>query len=322
MSSTRPVRSQAGDPLGTTRAGDHPGGGPAGDQQASNIVVRIRSLLPSLAPAEQRVGRVIGSDPQAAARLTISQIARLAETSETTVVRFCRSLGISGYPELRIAIATAAGRAGADGQLHLLPDIGADDRLDEVVAKIATADAQAVQETAAALDLGQLRAAVDAIAVARHIDAYGVGASGLAALDMQQKLHRIGLTAFAWSDPHLAITSAANLGPQDVAVGLSHTGTTADIVDALAQARHGGALTVAITNFALSPITAVADLVLCTSSQETTFRSGAMASRIAALTVIDCLFVGVAQRTYESALAALARTREALASRRLPDRRR
>jgi DNA-binding MurR/RpiR family transcriptional regulator len=287
---------------------------------APDVIVRIRSLLPSLAPAEQRVGMVITGDPQRAARLTISELAREAETSQATVIRFCRSIDVGSYPDLRIAVATWAGRAGANGVLPLSLDIQADDGLAELVAKIAASDATAVRDTAAALDLDQLRQAVDAVVEAGRVDIYGVAASGLVAQDLQQKLHRIGLLAFAWTDPHLAITSGANLRAGDVAIGISHTGTTQDTIDALAQARSVGARTIAVTNFANSPIAPAADLLLCTSAQETTFRAGAMGSRIAALTVVDCLFVGVAQRNHSSALAALARTHDALQARHRPSR--
>jgi DNA-binding MurR/RpiR family transcriptional regulator len=286
----------------------------------SDVIVGIRSLLPSLAPAEQRVGLAITSDPERAARLTISELARWAQTSEATVVRFCRSIKVPSYPDLRIAIATWAGRADADGELPLSSDIHADDGLAEVVGKIAGSDARAVRDTAAALDLQQLRQAIDAVVEARRVDIYGVGASGFVALDLQQKLHRIGLVAFGWTDPHMAITSASNLRSGDVAIGLSHTGTTIDTMDALTQARRSGARTIVVTNFANSPITGCADVLLLTSAQETTFRAGAMASRIAALTVVDCLFVGVAQRNHASAAAALARTHGALQGRRRPTR--
>jgi DNA-binding MurR/RpiR family transcriptional regulator len=294
----------------------------AHDAKVPDVIVRIRSLLPSLAPAEQRVGLVIIGDPVAAARMTISELAREAETSDATVIRFCRSIDVPSYPDLRIAVATWAGRADAveDGGLPLSPDIRVDDKLADVVAKIAASDAKAVRDTGAALDLEQLGQAIDAVVAARRVDIYGVGASSLVASDLQQKLQRIGMVASAWADTHLAITSAATLRPDDVAVGVSHTGTTADTIDALVQARSSGARTVAVTNFANSPIAAVADILLCTSAHETTFRAGAMASRIAALTVVDCLFVGVAQRNHASALAALARTHDALRARHRPQR--
>ncbi len=106
-------------------------------------------------------------------------------------------------------------------------------------------------------------------------------------MDFQQKLHRIGQTAFAWSDTHIALTSAALLQPGDVAIGIPHTGVTTDTIDARAQARRSGATTVALTNFPRSPIVEVADHVLTTAVRETTFRSGAMASRLAQLTLVD-----------------------------------
>jgi DNA-binding MurR/RpiR family transcriptional regulator len=292
----------------------------AQQQDVPDVIIRIRSLLPSLAPAEQRVGVVVTSDPERAARLTISELAREAETSDATVIRFCRSIDIPSYPDFRIAVAAWAGRADSGAELPLSLDIHADDDLTEVVAKIAASDAKAVRDTVSALDVHQLRQAIDAVVAAGRVDIYGVGASGLVAQDLQQKLHRIGLVAFAWTDAHLAITSAANLRPGDVAIGISHTGTTEDTIDAVAQARSAGARTIAVTNFANSPITGAASLVLCTAAHETTFRAGAMASRIAALTVVDCLFVGVAQRNHSSALAALGRTHDALRDRHRPSR--
>ena len=303
-------------------ASDEPG--EAGEQDATastpDVIVRIRSLLPSLAPAEQRVGMVVTGNPQRAARLTISELAREAETSQATVIRFCRSIDVGSYPDLRIAVATWAGRADANGGLPLSLDIRADDGLAELVAKIAVSDANAARDTAAALDLDQLRLAIDAVVEAGRVDIYGASASGLVAQDLQQKLHRIGLLAFAWTDPHLALTSGANLRAGDVAIGLSYTGTTQDTIDVLEQARRAGARTIAVTNFANSPIATAADLLLCTSAHETSFRAGAMGSRIAALTVVDCLFVGVAQRNHGSAFAALARTYDALQVRHRPSR--
>ena len=157
---------------------------------------------------------------------------------------------------------------------------------------------------------------VNALATATRIDIYGVGASGFVALDLQQKLQRIGRPAFAWPDPHMAITSAALRGAGDVAVGLSHTGTTVDTIDALREARAHGATTVAVTNFPWSPITEVADFVLLTAARETAFRSGAMTSRIAQLTVVDCLFVVLAQRDLPATKAALERTYAAAQAKR------
>jgi len=280
--------------------------------------VHVRALMPTLAPAEQRVARRVLDDPAAVAASTISALAADCDTSETTVVRFCRALGISGYPALRMALATELGRAERDGRVDSVSgDIGPGDDLDEVVQKIAFADARAVEETAQQLDVDALHRVIEAIVEARRVDIYGVAASAIVGLDLQQKLHRIGLTAFAWSDPHVALTSAALLGPEDVAIGISHTGATEDTVDAVEQARARGATTVAVTNFPRSALASIADEVLTTAARETTFRSGATASRLAQLTVIDCVFVGVAQRTFDSTQRALGLTHEAVQGRRV-----
>lgn len=281
--------------------------------------VRIRALMPAMAPAVRRVAQRVLDDPAAVAASTIGTLAADCGTSETTVVRFCRAVGFTGYPALRLALAAELGRAeGGAGLARVVSsDIGPGDDLDQVVEKIAFADARAVEETAQQLDLNALHRVIEALVAARRIDIYGVGASAFVGLDLQQKLHRIGLVAFAWVDPHVALTSAALLSPGDVAVGISHSGATEDTVDALAQARANGVATIAVTNFPRSALALIADHVLTTAARETTFRSGATASRLAQLTVVDCIFVGVAQRTYASSQRALEVTHEAVKGRRL-----
>ncbi|MGI5489211.1 MurR/RpiR family transcriptional regulator [Microtetraspora malaysiensis] len=291
----------------------------AGDDYSSGVLVRLRGAIPSLRPAEQRVARAVLANPQGVADLSIGVLARECGTSETTVLRFCRAIGLRGYTELRLALAREmtleASRAG--GARPLDGDISADDPLEEIVAKIGYSDSRAVVETAEHLDVAALGRAVDAIVAARRVDLYGAGASGYVAADLRQKLHRIGLTAFAWRDFHSALTSAALLGEADVAIGISHTGATVDVLEALRIAADHGATTIAITNFHPSPITELADIVLKTAARETPFRFGAMGSRIAQLTVVDCLFVGVAaQRTYDETLTALEDTYRAIGSRR------
>ncbi|NIH86730.1 DNA-binding MurR/RpiR family transcriptional regulator [Amycolatopsis granulosa] len=264
-------------------------------------------------------------DPSAVARRSITEVALAANTSETTVTRFCKAVGVGGYPQLRIALAADTARSEARSSRNIGGEIAVDDDLAAVVGKVSFADARAVEETADQLDIVTLQHVIDLLADAGRTDVYGVGASAFVAADLQQKLHRIGRVCFAWSDTHIMLTSAAVLGAGDVAIGVSHTGATTDTVEALRVAREHGATTVALTNFPRSPITDVADHVLTTAARETTFRSGATASRIAQLTVIDCLFIGVAQRHMESASAALEATRDAVGGHRLgvrPDGRR
>jgi DNA-binding MurR/RpiR family transcriptional regulator len=276
------------------------------------VLIKVRGTLPNLRPAEQRVAEAVLADPAGISESSITAVARRCQTSETTVLRFCRAIGLAGYPELRIALARAAQfeevdhRAGAP----TTGDISATDPLADVVTKITHAAARAVTDTATALDLGVLRAAIDAIAIAPRIDIYGVGPSGLVGQHLHQKLHRVGLVSFLWSEGELAAVSASVLSPGDVAIGFSHTGTTIDTIDALRVAQHRGATTISVTNYEMSRIAAVSDLLLTTAARETTFSSGAMSSRIAQFAVVDCLFAGVAQRWYDRWVEALRSTNE------------
>jgi DNA-binding MurR/RpiR family transcriptional regulator len=283
----------------------------------AGILITIRSLLPNLAPVEQRVAQAVLDDPSGVAWRSISEFARSCGTSATSVVRFCRAVGLRGYPDLRLALVGAVASTDAAAVVAASSDIDPDDDPVTIIKKIAYADAAAVTDTAGRLDVGVLAVVVDALAASSRIDLYGVGASGLVAVDLQTKLQRIGRPAFAFPDSHMAMTSASLRGEGDVAIGLSHTGTTVDTMDALAEARSHGAATVAITNFPWSPITEVADFVLLTAARETTFRSGAMTSRIAQLTVVDCLFVMLAQRDLPGTMNALERTFSAAQAKRV-----
>jgi DNA-binding MurR/RpiR family transcriptional regulator len=287
----------------------------------SDVLVMLRGLRPTLVPSMRRVADLVLDDPGRAAGSTITELARAAGTSETTVLRLCHQLGVRGYRHLRVALAAEAGWEQGRTRSHVGTDIGRSDGLDSIIATVTGSDQQAIADTARILDRAALASAVAATAAARRVDVFGVGASAVVALDLQQKLHRIGLIAYQWSDTHAALTAAALLDERDVAIGISHTGATRDTVEVLDEAASRGALTIGVTSVPRSPLAEVADLLLVTSARETTFRSGATASRIAALSVVDVLFVAVAQSRFDGAVAALDATRQAVAIRRFPQSR-
>jgi DNA-binding MurR/RpiR family transcriptional regulator len=246
--------------------------------------------------------------------MTISELARACATSETTLVRFARTLGFAGYAALKLQmaaeLAVESAQLGAENSYG--SDIGPGDTLAEMVAKISGSELFGIRETAAGLNLDVLQGVIDAVAGAERVVVFGVAASNIGARDFKEKLLRIGRVALWFGDAHDAISSAALLGPSDVAIGFSHGGQTREVRELLRVARLGGAVTVAITNVPGSPVTKDAELTLLTSVRETTFRSGAMASRIAQLTIVDYVFVGVARTTYEASVEALRTSRESL----------
>lgn len=263
-----------------------------------------------------RVAETVADDPAGCAALTVTGLAARTGTSEATVVRTARLLGYTGYRDLRLALAGLAAHQQSGRAPAITTDIAVDDPIADVVAKLAHDEQQTLADTAAALDTAQLDAAVAALAAARRADVYGVGASGLVAQDLAQKLLRIGRVAHAHTDPHLAVTNAVQLRTGDVAVAITHSGTTGDVIEPLRAAFERGATTIAVTGRPDASVTQYADYVLTTSTaRESELRPAAMSSRTSQLLVVDCLFIGVAQRTYETAAPALAASYEALAHR-------
>lgn len=279
-----------------------------------SIQTNIQARLDSYPPSMRRVAEAIVSRPQVVLELTISQLARECATSETSVVRFCRTLGFTGYSPFRLQMAAelAAETAQRGGDAPYGSDILATDSLADMVAKISASELFGIQETAANLDLAALQSVIDSILSAGRVMAFGVGASNASAQDLAQKLLRIGLAAYSEADAHNALTACALLRPGDVAIAFSHSGQTREPVEMLRVARAAGATTVAVTNVGDSALARKADITIRTAVRETTFRSGAMASRIAQLTVVDYIFVGVAQSDYDRSVQALRITRESL----------
>lgn len=282
-----------------------------------DVLGQIRAALPRLSAAEARVAGRILDDPRGSVELTIAQLADASGASQATVNRLCHSIGYSGYRPFRLELAAAtsfeeATRARFDlGESDIDPSDGAR----AVATKIAYQETSAIEHTARELDLGALDAVAAAVRAAGRIDVFGVGASALTAQDLQQKLARIGLPSFTATDPHLALSSAALRSAGDVAIAISHTGETPDTIRPLDAARRAHATTVAVTNFPGSTLAGAADHVLTTHARESPFRSGAMSSRIAQLTVVDILFIRVAQLDPAATAAALSRTFDAVRGR-------
>jgi DNA-binding MurR/RpiR family transcriptional regulator len=278
--------------------------------ESETVLIRIRAAVPSLRPSERRIAQVFIESPSEGANLSVAELAERCQTSTTSVVRFYKRMGYSHYKDLLVDLTREAMRQ--ELTTSSLPpvsgDIGRNDSLDDIVAKVAVNETLSIADTARALDTKALGRAVDLLSGARRIDTFGMGASSFVGLDLQQKLSRIGRTVINWSDSHSAWTAAATLNSSCVAIAISHSGHTKDTVEFLTVARESGAATIAITNFQDSPAAAAADIVLTTAARETRFRSGALGSRIAQLMVVDCLFTAVAQASYDASMEALRNT--------------
>lgn len=263
-------------------------------------------------PAERTLAEFTLAGPERVVRMSIAELARAAGTGESTVIRFCRALNYEGYQEFKLRLAQDLVEPAA----YIHENISFQDAIPELSQKIFQTNLKAVEDTRKLLDPAVVEAAARSLVHARKIDLYGVGYSSFSALDAKYKFARLGLVVDAYSDSHLQLMSAATLTPADVAVGISHTGSTKEVVDALAAARDAGATTICLTNFSPSPLTKVSDLVLLTASPETPLGGEVLTSRIAQLCVIDVLSVAAAVALGEGCLAQLRKTSEAVRRKR------
>ncbi|MFC7432386.1 MULTISPECIES: MurR/RpiR family transcriptional regulator [unclassified Agrococcus] len=275
------------------------------------VLTEARARYDDLRPSERRIADALFADPEGFATRSIGEIAAAASTSTTTVVRFTRTVGYERFRDLRRALTeqNLRERLAIAAVDVTSPDVSAGDGMDDVVARVAANESLSIADTAATIDVAALTAAVGAIASARRVDLFGVGASAIVAVDLQRKLSRIGRIALEWPEPHAAWTAAAVLDDAAVAIAISHSGATDETVRFLRLAKESGATTVAITNHEDSPLARHADVVLRTAAREATpLRSGALGSRIAQLMIGDCLYIGVAQLDADGAMDALRRT--------------
>lgn len=280
-------------------------------EPAADLTGRVRALLPRLTGTSRRVAEVVLADPASAARLSAAELAVRSGVSQASVTRFAQALGLTSHADLRIALATQAGRSSATPPgwtSDIGPQIADDDTVGRVVTVVANADVRTITQTVEQLDLQALDRAAHAVAAARRVDVYAVGGSSTIAAELEMRLFRIGVSVRAWPEVHQATTSAALLGSGDVAIAVSHSGATAETVEPFRTAADRGALAVAITSDPRSAIAAAASEVLTTTVLETSFRSGGLAARHSQLVVADCLYIRVAQLTTERAAGAIALT--------------
>jgi DNA-binding MurR/RpiR family transcriptional regulator len=274
--------------------------------------IRIEGTYSSLRTAEQRVADFILKHAEELIYLTVTELAERTQTSESTVVRLCQKIGYKGYQEFKIMLA----RDLVGPTETVYEQIAPTDSLETLKTKIFQANAQALKDTIEVLGDDDLKNAVDALLNARKIEIFGIGGSAPLAFDAYHKFMKLGLPATWLNDGDLMAMSSVLLGPGDVALGISHTGASRDVCDAMENATKHGATTICITHRATSPITKFAKIRLFTAAKETAFGSDATSSRIAQLSIIDTLYAGIANADYEKAFARVQKVREASASKR------
>lgn len=271
---------------------------------------KIQQQTPDLSRAEQRVARWVMAHPKQAARATLAQVAAECGTSEPTVIRFCRHIGLGGFREFTIELSAALSRPSS----YVHRDVSAEDDMPDAVAKVIEASIRSLEDVRSRLSSMPVAEAVQAMSVARQLLFAGLGASGHVALDASQKFFRLGIPCSALTDTPMILQFAAIAGPGDVLIVISQTGRWPEISRAAELAQNGGATVIALTD-AETVLASIADIVFQYQVLEDTNIYTPMSSRLAQLALFDALQVALALQIGDPAIDKLRKTKNALRDR-------
>ena len=264
-----------------------------------SMIERVRASIPALPPAEQRVAKLVLSDPRSFASMPVGELAERSHVSKPTVVRFCRSVGYDGLADFKLKLAGTVN----EGVPFVHRAVDEDDGAGEIIIKVIDNAVSALLKYRNNAAGHAFERAIAALAQAclekKRIDFYGVGNSGIVAQDAQHKFFRLGTQGIAASDGHVQVMSATMLGPGDCAVIISNSGRSRDLIDVADIARRKGATLVVITASG-SPLAQLAQshqqILLAADHPEDFDRYSPMVSRMLHLMIIDILTTGVALR--------------------------
>lgn len=262
----------------------------SGHTSNASILATIRSRLPTLTKAEKKVALAVLEAPDATMYSSVTEVAHSAGVGETTVLRFARRLGYKNYQTFKIDLAR---------------DLSTKNMFDEtsepadsknVYWETTEKHQKALIETYGLVEPEKIDEVAEMMSEAKNIHVYGVGHSGITADDLSYRLMRMGFPAMSFKDAHFQVMAASSLGPDDVAVGISVSGSTKDVVEVLRVASESGAATVAVTEHMQAPITRFADVTLVTATRESPLESGAFMSKISQLYLLDLLVLNLVKR--------------------------
>ncbi|MGN0371387.1 MAG: MurR/RpiR family transcriptional regulator [Enterocloster sp.] len=253
----------------------------------NELLVKINFLIPMLPRAEKAFAQALVENPEAISRMTLAQVARETNSSDASIIRFCKRLGYHGYSELKQAFSAAAAEKETvyDGQ------VSSTDTIRDIMKKVFQSNMQTLQNTMVMADENYQKA-VDALVGAKSIHFFGVGDAFAACQFAFMKFSRLGVASSAQSDIMMQFTTANNLGPGDVALAVSYEGRSRNVVQAMSIAKKRGATTICITKMSKSPLLKYTDIPLYIAISDLSVDRDKVTRRVADQFILDVLYLG------------------------------
>ncbi|WP_134685577.1 MurR/RpiR family transcriptional regulator [Brevibacillus migulae] len=258
------------------------------------ILEKIENHMEHFTQAEKKVAAYIMTHAELVPNMTTKDVSKHAGASEASVVRFCKTIGVSSFKAFKIALVRELTRS--DSNISDFSVIQTQDAPYDLFQKVLYHNKTAIEELTTTLEKKELERAIEAILATKNIIFYGVGGSSSVSLDASHKFRKIGYHSDITTDYHMMLPILSNLAKGDVLVAISNSGSTREVLDVVRFAKKKEITIVAITSLMKSPLYKEADIRLCTPNIEPDFRIGSIASRIMQLTIIDTLFVSIFNR--------------------------
>lgn len=257
----------------------------------SSLLSRIEQNLNRLSEAERKIGEYILEHPELVPNMTTKDLSKNSGVSESSIVRFCKSIGIGSFKSFKLELVKDITLTGMN-----LTDFDILQKRDEpydLFQKVTYVNKAAIEATPASLDRKEFEKAVDILSYADKLMFYGVGGSSTAAIDAYYKFTKLGYQCTTNHDFHFLLSAIPYLTEKSVFFAISMSGKTKDVLELSRFAKSQGATVIAITNIDKSPLYKEADIRLCTPVVEQDFRIGSIPSRMTQLTIIDSLYLSI-----------------------------
>ena len=274
---------------------------------------RISLNKDKFTPGERRIADYLLAHPERLKQCSSQGIAGQLNISQSSIVKFAKRLNFKGFTELKMALIEEWGQLNTQSNLiseHLHSSISINDSPAVIAEKLCLEKQQALRNSTDNLDMAQLEQTITVIKSARRIQITGFGGSALLGKDLAYKLMKIGYPVMSEMDSHVQITVAQSLGPGDVQIVISYSGSLKEILLAANVAKNNGATLIAVTSLQDSPLRSLADYTLDTLAEETRWRSSSISARTAQNTITDLLFVCLLQADNERSQQYISRSKE------------
>ena len=259
----------------------------------SDFIQHLQANYSILRKSEKKIADYLQLHAQERLDFSITELARRLKVSETTVSRFCRVIGLRGFQDLKLSVAASLNTA--DEFKNIPPAIHEGDTTPEIGRKLSESLSSSIAKTQQGLNVEDLDKAVDAIARARQIYLYGIGGSAIIAHAAHHLFTKAGLNCVIYTDGYMQTVSASMISPKMVAFGVSNTGITKHVVDAVKIAAKNGAITIGLTSDRESALARASKICLATPLEykDAPLYGGAIDAKVCQLYLVDLLYLGV-----------------------------